>query len=405
MTSTATGAYRADIGDTGRSLGVSDDQWVTIASLLEQATFSPEEDRSALIDAAVALARASLRDAARHGHTHSEWGSPEQGSCETLLILADQMFEAAALHLARVVLDAFLNAAPDLSVLEQGRLIARRARIDARLGALAEAADQYTTVGRLGHRTRNPELRIRAWIGHAVLAQMHGNYPEQMRYCRRAARVADRHELRSLSRLAHTGLMITAGARHEFDDALRHGREAYRQSLGDPIAEAEILEGIGQLLLEAGQAAIAADVLASVLRRTLPVRIILPTLGSLAIAEARRGDSASVHWAVAELRRLSGTTRIASYVYASALLDCASALSVLDELEPAMRILDEAVLIAEAHGYHEIVVKADEVRRVRARLEAVPPPRPVLHQGWVTELAEQESERLPRHVCVLSAAE
>jgi tetratricopeptide (TPR) repeat protein len=303
-----------------------------------------------------------------------------------------------------VLVSAFLEADTSLSILQRGRLVSRRARVDARLGYVEEASDQYGAVAQLGKEIDSAELRIRAWIGYAVLAQLRGNYPEVMRYSRRAARLAHRFGLPFLNRLAHTGLMTAAGAQHRFDDALRHARLIHRESLGDPILEGEILHSIGQLLLEAGHASMAADVFAGVLRRQLPLRLILPALGGLAVAAGKRGDVGCVRWVLAELERLDATTGILPYIYASALLECASALSMVNRKPDAERLLDIAVRVADEGRYNEIIVKADELRHARPVTPSVERrPTPNVER-LVSELETGESESLPRHVLVMPAA-
>ena len=404
MIQSVTAAYRADLAATATPFGPHDDAWITIATLLSQAGAVPDEPRAALVNSAAELARAVLTEVAATHVSRSEWGSPDAGTCETVLILTDHTFEAGALHLTRAVLSAFLEADRSLSILERGRLVSRRARVDARLGHVEEARDQYGAVARLGKEIDSAELRIRAWIGYAVLAYMRGNYPEQMRYSRRAARLAARFGLPFLNRMAHMGLMITAGAQHLFDDALQHARIIYRESLGDSILEGEILTNIGQLLLEAGHASKAADVFAGVLRRPLPLRLILPALGGLAVAAGKRGDVACVKWVAAEIEQLDATTDILPYVYASALLECASALSMVNRRADAERLLDVAVRVADVGPYNEIIVKADELRHARPVTPSVERrPTPNVER-LVSELATGDSESLPRHVLVLSSA-
>jgi tetratricopeptide (TPR) repeat protein len=399
----ATAAYRADLAATAKPFGPHDDSWITIATLLSQAGAVSEEQRGALVSAATELARAILTEVAAAQPSRSEWGSPDVGTCETVLILAEQMFEAGALHLTRVLLNAFLEADTSLTILQRGRLVSRRARADARLGHVEEAMDQYRAVARLGKQIDSAELRIRAWIGYAALAYMRGNYPEQMRYSRRAARLANRFGLPFLNRMAHIGLMITAGAQHRFDDALWHARIIYRESLGDPILEGEILGNIGQLLLEAGHTRQAADVFAGLLRRPLPLRLILPVLGGLAVAAGKRGDVAAVRWVLAELERLDATTGILPYIYASALLECASALSMVNRRADAERLLDVAVGVADAGSYNEIIVKADELRHARPVTPSVERnPTPNVER-LVSELETGNTESLPRHILVMSS--
>lgn len=402
MTHSPTAAYRADIGVAAKSFGADDDGWIAIASLLSQASALPADEGAELLGSARELARAALL--ARPATVETEWGSPGVGTNESFLIVADEMYQAGALHLARMVLDSVLRADRSLSALDSGRLLARRARADARLGRLEEAADQFRVVSRLAKQIDSSELRIRAWNGHGALAQMRGNYPELMRYSQRAARLADRLDMRFLSRVAHNGLMVSAGAQHRFDDALHHARIAYRASLGNPIGEGETLQNIGHLLLEAGHSAMAGAVFVRVLNRSLPVRILLPALGGLALASANEGDVSRVNWVRSELARFDVNTGIPPYAYASALLECAVAKTRLGQIADARNILEVAVRVAEANGYHEIIIKADELRRA----PSLRPPRvaaratPIVER-LASELETGAADSLPRHVVTTSA--
>jgi tetratricopeptide (TPR) repeat protein len=258
-------------------------------------------------------------------------------------------------------------------------------------------------VARLARRLQSPELRIRAWIGHGALAQMRGNYPQQMRYSRRAAHLADRVGLRLLSRVAHTGLMITAGAQHRFDEAFVHGRLAYQHSVGNPVSEGEVLQNIGHLLLQAGHITLAERAFASVLCRRLPPRIILPALGSLAIAAAIRGDASRVRWVYAELERLAESRITPPYDLANALLETASALSRLQHYAELEHALEAAVRLAKSRGYHEIIVKADDVRRARDS-ELAELRRPTSNALRLTDYIEPAGPtELPEHVAFVGA--
>jgi tetratricopeptide (TPR) repeat protein len=398
-----TTAYRADVGAHGDAFGLHDDQWIAIATLVAQAGLMPPSERQELLARAVDLSQPLLGTALSRQSTDFEWDPSRPLAADSILVVSDHIFQSGALHLARATIDALLEADPSLTPLQRGRALAKRARIDGRLGRIEEAGDQYKEVTRLGRRAGIAELRVRAWIGLGALAQLRGNYPQQMRYSRRAARVADREDLPLLSRLAHTGLMVTAGAQHRFEDAFRHARIAYTYSLGNALREGEILGNIGHLLLEAGHVALAERTFISVLRRRLPVRIVLPVLGSLAVTAAHRGDTARVRWVYSELERLQRATVIPPHDLAKALLDTASALSIVGQDPVAERALDAAVLIAQSRGYHEIIVKADDVRRAHGP-EFLERRRPTTGALRLTDyLDTADAAELPEHVGVIGA--
>ena len=403
----STSSYRADLSQRAEPFGPDDGAWVTVANLLEQAcALADDADGRPLVEAAIATARESVGDDAVERLASHEWGGVERAPSEAVVLLADRAFEAGALRLARSILDALLGADRALTAVQRGRVLARRARADGRLGLLSEAADQYRDVERLGAEIGSAELEARAWIGRGALAQMRGNYPEQMRWSRRAARAADRAGLAYLSRLAHNGLMITAGAQHRFDEALRHAAIVYRASLGDPLLEGETLQNIGQIWLEAGHARPAAETFAGVLRRPVSIRIVLPALGGLAVASAALGDAPATEWADRELRRLHEAVVVPPYAYASAALECAAALATLGRSAAAEQTLATAESIARAHGFFEVIVKADAIRAATAR---APFPAPRRLGAVASRLASQigaeaaDGERLPEHVMLAAA--
>ena len=402
-----TTAYRADINANGGAFGPRDDQWLTVASLVSQACVVPKDERPLLLDDAVHLAEELLGGSVVREAADFEWGCsdhPARMPSESILILADDIYQSGALHLGRALLDALMEADASLDTVQRGRVLAKRARIDARLGRIPEAADQYREVTRLARHGGSAELRVRAWIGHSALAQMRGNYPQTMRYSRRAAKLADRVGLRALGRLAHMGLMITAGAQHRFEDASRHAQIAYGLSAGNALREGEILQNIGQLLLEIGYVREAEGVFASVLSRALPIRIILPALGGLATAAASRGDVARVRWVYAELDRLRRMTLARSYDVASALLETASALGALGQVAEKDEALQAAVRIAESRGYHEFIVKADELRDARLAPAAGNLQSRETSPGLTSDMAMETADDLPAHVTLASAA-
>ena len=403
MIQSATAAYRADIAPSSSPFGAHDGGWIAVASLLEQAVLVPGPERETTVSRAIELARQLLAESALPTGAVPEWGVDEPAASDPIVVLADRAYQAGAFHLGRAMLDALLDADPSLTPRQRGRVIGRRARIDSRLGRREEAADQFRELASQGRRLNVPELQVRGWIGLGTLAQMRGNYPEQVRWSRRAARLADRAGLRSLGRQAHSGLMIAAGAQHRFEHALAHARIAWQAALGDPMHEGEILQNIGQLLLEAGHPAFAADVFTSVLARPLPVRIILPALGGLAMASAAIGQPGQVRWAAAELERLRLTSSPPTYQLASAALECATALSIVRQPADAERLLQVAERTAQANGYFEVIVKAEALR---ASTSAAAPKsvRPLGRAATrlAREIRTGEPERLPDHV-VLAA--
>ena len=401
MIQAVTTAYRADVGAHGDPFGAHDDQWIAIASLLSQASLLPLSERQELLERAVDLSKPLLGTDLVRQCTDFEWDPSRPTAGESILVVSDHIYESGALNLARATIDALLEADTNLTPLHRGRALAKRARIDARLGRLDESADQYKEAARLARLFDIPELRVRAWIGFAVLSHVRGNYPQQMRYVRRAARLAERERLPLLARLAHLGLMITAGAQHRFEDAFRHARIAYQHSIGNPVREAEVLTNVGQVCLEAGHFSLAEQAFTNVVQRPQPIRLLIPVLGGLAIVAAHKSDTARVRWVYSELERLEQATVTPLYELANALLETASALVFVRHFVDAEQVLAAAVRIAQARGYHEVIVKADDLRRARAT-ELPKQRRPTADALRLTDYLEgMDAGNLPEHVGIV----
>lgn len=393
-------AYRADREGAGAAFGGRDRAWLIVSSVLENATLVIESERLDVCRRAIALALTVMGEPL-------DWiggGWPgELPAWEAVVRLADDAYESGALNLAETMLTALLQARENLGASETGLVVARLARVTSKLGLLDEAADLYRWVGRLGREKKSPELKVRAWIGLGAISQMKGNYPEMERLSMRACAMAEKSGLDSLARYAHNGLMIAHGAQHRFDRALVHGWAAVRACKEDTVAEGEVLQNMGQLLLEAGHTHVARATFALVLSRRLPVRIILPALGGLALASAATGRQPQLAWAAAQVLRLSEMP-VPRYPLASALLECALALFGAGEVELAKELRDSAVRIARIHGFHEITVRADSVSEdtLAVRVEGAAQWSPAALKVTRT-LESLEPERLPSHALVAAA--
>ena len=364
MIRSTTASYRADTLRSGEDLGPADDAWIMVGTLLEHATFSRGARRAELVRDAIDIAEATAGKDELARRVTEDWGEQERGSYEVILVLADQAERVGALNVARAVIDSLLSAVDALTPLQRGRIVARRARVDAKLGDIDAAVDQYRDVMRAGKRIASAELQAHALIGLAAIAQMRGNYPELGRLARRAARIAAKEGLRSVSRFAHNGAMIAAGARHDFAVALKHAAAIVAASNGDLTGDVETLQNIAQLLLEAGHAGAAAAAFACLASLPLRAQILLPTLGGLALASSRLGVTEQTRWAAQEVNRLR-RANVPRFSLASALLECAEALTIIGDSRRAENTLKIAVALAERHGFHEIVIKAEQLRRNR----------------------------------------
>lgn len=398
VTQSAAAAYRADLVSRGGPFGSHDGGWIAVGTMLEHATLAPEPERQTLIRGAITLAGEILGEADLARLGDREWQDRDRGPADAIVLLSEAAQQAGALNVAALLLDALTEADTSLNTVQQGRIVAKRANVAWKMGRIDEATDRYHRVEQMARQVKSVELKVRAWIGFVGLAQMRGNYPEVFRYSRRAARLADRAGMVQLARAAHNGLMIAAGVAQRFDEALVHGWKVYQASRGDPIHEGEGLQNLGQALLDSGHVDEARAAFASVVSRELPARIMLPALGSLALASAATGRPLTVEWASNEVERVEMSTA-PQYALAAALLESASALGKIGRSERAERCRGAALHLAQIHSFHEIAYRAEGLQASTLPDSIIPRQR--FSKGAATvaqEVRWMEPERLPPHV-------
>ena len=351
----AAAAYRKDLGaNPGRdSLDPLDGAWIAVTTMLSHAVDAPRARRAGLLRQSVILSKK-----ATGRHLHGRRRASTRTSAEIVLGLVEDMEDAAALTLALTTLEMFAKASPKLKPIERGRVIAQAARIARKTGSLEIAEIRYRALARMATRLREPELRIRAWIGYAVLAHLRGNYPKVRYWATRAAKAAVREELPRLEALAHHCLMVVAGGLRDLDQALLQGWRAYELSVGDPTTEADMLVCLGQTLLHANDPHAARSGFAGALARTPPGRIALPALGGYALASGKLGDHDSVRWATSQVKQIGGIARY-PYETAAALCECMLAAASVGDTTQAESLREAALAIAQSYGYHEIVYQSE----------------------------------------------
>jgi len=277
--------------------------------------------------------------------------------------LAARMEDAGALALADTALQMLLLVpfgGDGLAVVEQGRVIAHRARITRQGGDTDLAAEQYRNVERLARVTRSDELSARAWIGFAVLAMYRGNLPESGDWFERAAKAADKAGVLELSRNAHHGCLIAAGKREAFDDALRHGWLAFRYSVGDAQLEAEALSNLGAVMMQARVYRPALAAFEAAIRRDPPARLVIPALGGATLASARLGDARRARERYRTLTRYAATSDH-QYELTDALVDAAAALHLVGDSAEAERVRLQALQLARDGKFHEFEFRAERL--------------------------------------------
>ena len=368
-------AYREDLARSGgrERFGPSDATWLSMATILSHAVDVPPDSRPPLLP--------TLREvvgsdpALREVLTASEHDSPREfeldGVSPIVRAIVERMEDEGALNLAYSTLTILADADLRLSVLERGRVLAQTGRIAWKAGALDAAREQYRSAEVMGRTARIPELRVRAWVGYSIVAQLRGNYPDVRKWGARAAHEAERAGLTVLGSLAYHCLMVSAAVGGDLNAALVYGWRAYEGAIGDTAREAGALLHLSQCLLECGQPDAAVPGFVATLDRQPISRIALPALGGLAVAAAAIGDRALV---LTTKGRIENLIAIAPFPYqcAAALLELWQALAAIGDVEGAAACHARARQLAHRHAYHEIVhrLEAAQVAPVGGRAEA-----------------------------------
>lgn len=404
MTISAAAAYRLDAAGRNPASGVDDDRAIVAGAVLQHAALLPALQRSELLRDAIEVAIEIVGEPEVERLAAREWQDMDRTPSEAIMLLAETVQRVGSFNLARVLLDGVLQADDSLTVVQRGRVLAARARIAWKLGFIDDARERYEFVERLARRAKSAELKARASIGLASVAQMRGNYPDVQRHARRAARIADSAGFREIGRKAHNALMIAASVTERLDDALVHGWAAYKASEGDPVSAGEALQNLGQVLLNAGHVDLARAAFVVVTTHELPARILLPALGSLALVGARSHEVRLVRWAAGEVERIDSSIP-PQFAVASALVECAAALAAVQLPLDAERCRTRASALAATYGFHEVAYRVETLStaaEVNERVAPVALRKP--SANVVAELEWMKPERLPAHVRLATAS-
>jgi hypothetical protein len=355
--SSAIAAFRKDaenLPPNGRS-PAREGAWLALASLLEHGNRLPTDERGGTRAAFERLLEEVHHSSPLIGGPSLDPPTDDAGAAvgRALRAVAEEMEEAGALRLARCMLGAYVAAGFAADPLDEGRCDALRARLAWKLGHLDESLHGYQALERAGRRHKLPELRTRAWLGFAIVARLRGNYPDSREWAARAAAAADRLRLRALAQVAVHTQLVGAAVAGDFDSALVFGWRGYRDALGDPVREAEMLITLAQLLLDIGYPRLALRGFAAALERKPLLRFMYPALGGAALAAGRLQLRELVsHYA----RALQAVGQPAGlpYQYASAQLDLARAFSMVGLDADVEHWSTRARAVATEFGFHEI---------------------------------------------------
>lgn len=384
-------AYRTDAQGRADPFGPHDDAWLTAATELHLAATARGNQQDHLFTA-IGVAIDLLGDERIEAFAAREWRG-EQSYVDALVVLADTIYYAGARHLAAHMLDDVRRVATDLTPLQRARLLFRRARIAWSLGATDEAADRYAAIAALSEKSSHAEILALAELGLATLAQFRGDFPELRQRAVRARDLAEQSGNPAIVRWALHATMISETTQGRFDAAISAGWRLLELSRGHAVWEAEALINLGQLMLEAGHPERARASFAAAVERPAPARLLLPSLGGLAVASALVGHEPTVEWTVREVWRAQELS-VQPYYVAATHLECAVALRILGRDTDAERHRAAAEELGRRHRFHEVAFKADALREPPPRQPRAPlNPESETITGQLTRMAP---ERLPR---------
>ena len=361
-------AYRADLSQSrGRvRLTQSDDDLIALGTLLSRCQQVRRHEGGAdvalrLRRDCVAIAQRILRREARIPQPSSVVDPCAAPAAVAMLRdVADVAEDGEALRIADALLVlAFKEYGAEAGKLEQGRLLAQRARIARKRGDRESANAMYDEVRLWGGGIS--ELRARADIGQAMLARERGNLPAMRRLFASALEQAQSSGSGEVVAKAHHGLMLAAAAAGQFGEAVLHAWAAFRGVQGDRVREGEALLNVAQAVLDLGHPVIALHTFVAALSRSLPKRMELPALGGAAQAAAAIGETGILHRLVARAQLL--VVDDLGYDAVAAIAEVATALAVVHD--PAAASWRVAALdAAKKSGFHEIVFRLENADAV-----------------------------------------
>lgn len=260
--------------------------------------------------------------------------------------------EAGAVELAREILTDLRHLSAHAQPLDRGMILMQLSRIARSVGELDAAHDLLQAVGELGRATGTPELEVRRAAGAGVLAHTRGNYPAARRLFEAALEGATAMRLEDVLGFAHQGLMIVAAQAGDLNTAIHHGWLAVSAARTEGGREAEALNNLAHLCMEAGYNAAALGGFVTALGLTSAPRIRLPVLAGVVSAAGRLGDARRVRLAADAISREASDAF--PFETSSAMLAVARAERAVGNSAAGDAAAEKAAAIAHAHGFFEI---------------------------------------------------
>jgi hypothetical protein len=160
--------------------------------------------------------------------------------------------------------------------------------------------------------------------------------------------------------MAHQGLLAAALAAKDAESALVHGWKAFREASDQPEQQAELAVALGEVALLAGHPAAALAACLHAVRLTTRDHIRLGALGTAAIAAAGLGLRTLLDTLATDVRALVAQSP-QPFENAYTMVELAEAYAHSGVEADARSFLSDALTLAEAGAFHEILHRAEKV--------------------------------------------
>ena len=249
-----------------------------------------------------------------------------------------------------------------ISMLERGPAGARgaatlqQARILRQMGLLEEASDTYQEAREDAVRAPDQVLEARALQGMASLAGHRGNYPEVIALATRSLQLLP--EKSEYVADGHIALMVASMATRDFPAAFEHGWKGYDASANDIERRATMVGNLSSLALRRGRFVAARRGCIATLGLSQIERIVIPTLGNLALISAATNDTRELLRVATMIDRASVSSSL-PYELARARFEVAQAWQQVGDLKKSQQSLTVARDLALSHGFHEVSFRSE----------------------------------------------
>ena len=338
--------------------------WFSVAQAAERlATLAPNERPEYL----KALGSALLPErAGRPTQVEGDGRAPSDPLgqlAERLRLEAEDMERGSCFELALITVSSVCQMVASEPT---GRLLATAhlGRVNRQMGDLDSAVDCYRTVTDDALSISDGPVASHGYIGLGNVAHSRGNRPDQKRFFDEALRLAAVGSVAEMS--AHQGLLVVATSLGQLGDALLHGWRAHDLAPPSSDTQLSILGGIASVAREAGFYSASLAGLDFVIENAKLSSMRLPAIGGAIRAAARCGDAAGVR--KYELLGRSELSHIAQpFEISRFLLWAAESWQILEQSSRVLPLVEEAMQVAQAYGFHEIELLAEALKTTASR--------------------------------------